>query len=581
MSEVMTCMPFEQLMNWVLEEKKTKGTVFGQHRAYVAETDRKLNIFERNLETPIGPAAGPHTQLTQNIVASYYAGARFFELKTVQKMDGAELAACINRPCILADDEGYNCEWSTELYVPQAMGEYIKAWFILHVIAKEFDLGAQDGFQFNISVGYDLAGIKEPKVNTFIDSMMEAKDTEIFKECKQWLLDNVDKFEKVTKEDIVSVVDILGEERLAYKTMPINVAFIRGTYADTTGNVTLHKEVTPLDATSMAQAVKNSGGIVVVQVEKLVKAGTLDPRLVKVPGIYVDYVVVADPKDHQQTLDCDYDPALSGEMRNPDVAPEPLPLSAKKIIGRRGAVELEKDVAVNLGVGAPEYVASVANEEGIGDFMTLTVEGGAVLGGKLANLEKLADRGVKMMTLTWNGENELASGHKNPEMGFTDFGREVVKEMERQNIIVDVSHLNDKGMEQLMGGIATKPIIATHSNLRSICSHKRNLTEEMFQYIVEHKGLVVLNLLHNFVSDNEMKDSKAELFCHVYRMLELGGEDVIACGSDFDGGIESQMDNPAKFASFGEYMLENGISRRIVDKIMFENALHFFEENVR
>ena len=180
MSEVMTCMPFEQLMNWVLEEKKTKGTVFGQHRAYVAEADKKLNIFERNLETPIGPAAGPHTQLTQNIVASYYAGARFFELKTVQKMDGAELAACINRPCILAEDEGYNCEWSTELYVPQAMGEYIKAWFILHVIAKEFDLGAQDGFQFNISVGYDLEGIKTPKIDGFINNMMEAKDTEIF-----------------------------------------------------------------------------------------------------------------------------------------------------------------------------------------------------------------------------------------------------------------------------------------------------------------------------------------------------------------------------------------------------------------
>ena len=147
----------------------------------------------------------------------------------------------------------------------------------------------------------------------------------------------------------------------------------------------------------------------------------------------------------------------------------------------------------------------------------LSVEGAAVLDGKLENVEKLAKDGVKMMTLTWNGENELASGHKNPEMGFTDFGREVVKEMERQNIIVDVSHLNDKGMEQLMGGIATKPIIATHSNLRSICSHKRNLTEEMFQYIVEHKGLVGLNLLHNFVSDNEMKDSKAELFCHCLR----------------------------------------------------------------
>ena len=131
--------------------------------------------------------------------------------------------------------------------------------------------------------------------------------------------------------------------------------------------------------------------------------GTLDPRMVKVPGIYVDYVVVADPKDHQQTLDCDYDPALSGEMRNPDVAPAPLPLDAKKIIGRRGALELEKDVAVNLGVGAPEYVASVANEEGIGDFMTLTVEGGAVGGvpaggirfGAAYNADALLDQGYQ------------------------------------------------------------------------------------------------------------------------------------------------------------------------------------------
>ena len=84
-------------------------------------------IFGRKLETPIGPAAGPHTQLTQNIAAAYYAGCRFFELKTVQIMDGAELAACVNKPCIKADDECYNCEWSTELYVPQAMEEYIKS----------------------------------------------------------------------------------------------------------------------------------------------------------------------------------------------------------------------------------------------------------------------------------------------------------------------------------------------------------------------------------------------------------------------------------------------------------------------
>ena len=205
MSDVMTCMPFGQLMNWVLEEKKTKGTVFGVQRPYIADPSEKLHIFERSLETPIGPAAGPHTQLAQNIIASYYAGARFFELKTVQKMDGAELAACVNKPCILADDECYNCEWSTELYVPEAMGEYIKAWFVLHVIAKEFGLGEADGFQFNISVGYDLAGIKEPKIDGFIESMKDARDTEVFSECRQWLLDHVDRFEKVTREDIEAI----------------------------------------------------------------------------------------------------------------------------------------------------------------------------------------------------------------------------------------------------------------------------------------------------------------------------------------------------------------------------------------
>ena len=205
MSDIMTCMPFGQLMDWVLQEKKRQDTVFGVHRPYTADPKNDMTIFTRNLETPVGPAAGPHTQLAQNIIASYYAGARFFELKTVQKMDGAELSACVNKPCILADDEGYNCEWSTELTVPDAMGEYIKAWFILHVIAKEFGLGAQDGFQFNISVGYDLAGIKGDKVNTFIDGMMEAKDTVIFQECRKWLWDNADKFHNFTREDIEAI----------------------------------------------------------------------------------------------------------------------------------------------------------------------------------------------------------------------------------------------------------------------------------------------------------------------------------------------------------------------------------------
>ena len=127
MSDIMTPMPFGQLVDWILEEHKNHGTVFGERKAYVADQKNVRTIFGRNLETPLGPAAGPNTQLTQNIVAAYYTGSRFFELKTVQKMDGAELSACVNKPCIVAEDECYNCEWSTELYVSQAMEEYIKA----------------------------------------------------------------------------------------------------------------------------------------------------------------------------------------------------------------------------------------------------------------------------------------------------------------------------------------------------------------------------------------------------------------------------------------------------------------------
>ncbi|MEG0565009.1 MAG: putative selenate reductase subunit YgfK, partial [Hungatella sp.] len=203
MSDRMTPIPFSQLVTWILEEAKEKGSVFGVKRPYHAEADYTRTIFERKLETPVGPAAGPHTQLTQNIVAAYYAGSRFFELKTVQIIDGEDLP--VAKPCIKADDECYNCEWSTELYVPQAQEEYIKAWLLLHVISKEFDLGAMDGFQFNMSVGYDLEGIKSPKIDLFIESMKDAKNTETFRVCKQYLLDHADLFTKVTKADIEKI----------------------------------------------------------------------------------------------------------------------------------------------------------------------------------------------------------------------------------------------------------------------------------------------------------------------------------------------------------------------------------------
>jgi len=204
MSDIMTPIPFDRLMNRILVEHQ-QGAVFGMQKCYQAKNLQPNTLFGRKLEGQIGPAAGPNTQLAQNIVASYYGGARFFELKTVQKMDGRELAACVAKPCITAEDECYNCEWSTELEVPQAFAEYVKGWFACKVMAKEYDLGDPDAFQFNISVGYDLEGIKLPKVDRFINEMKDAKDTEIFKECKAWLLANLDRFQKVTKEDIEAI----------------------------------------------------------------------------------------------------------------------------------------------------------------------------------------------------------------------------------------------------------------------------------------------------------------------------------------------------------------------------------------
>ena len=182
MSELMTPIPFRELMTWITTEYRRDGAVFGVHKPYKAGV-KKLPIFGEPIETPFGPAAGPNTQLAQNIIAGYFAGARFFELKTVQKMDGADLAACINRPCILAEDECYNCEWSTELYVQQAFEEYVKAWCALKIMAKVYGLGDPNGFVFNMSVGYDLAGIQGEKIDTFLNGMVDASKTPIFQEC--------------------------------------------------------------------------------------------------------------------------------------------------------------------------------------------------------------------------------------------------------------------------------------------------------------------------------------------------------------------------------------------------------------
>ena len=211
---------------------------------------------------------------------------------------------------------------------------------------------------------HKLGTITHVGLNTFVDPRIEGG-----------------KMNERTTENAVELVNIMGQERLLYKAFPINVAFLRGSYADEAGNVTLHKEIGPGETTAIAQAVKNSGGIVIVQVEKVIKNGLLDPRLVRLPKIYVDALVITkDPEDHLQSFGCDYDPSLCGELQVPAGAIPVPPLSPKKVIGRRAAMELTMDTVVNLGIGIPEYVSAVANEEGILDWMTLTVEAGPVGG---------------------------------------------------------------------------------------------------------------------------------------------------------------------------------------------------------
>jgi len=183
-----------------------------------------------------------------------------------------------------------------------------------------------------------------------------------------------------TTQPIVKLMEIAGEEYLFYDALPINVAVIRGTTADTDGNITMEKEALTLESLSIATAARNSGGLVIVQVERVAQAGTLNSRQVKIPGILVDCVVVACPENHWQTFGEPYNPAFSGETRIPTQDIPSMQMNARKIIARRAAFELKPNCVVNLGIGIPEGVASVANEEQILDFMTLTAEPG-VIGG--------------------------------------------------------------------------------------------------------------------------------------------------------------------------------------------------------
>ena len=200
MSDKMQPVPFQNLLDWIFKEYVNQKSIFGipSSKFYYVKEKGNDKIFDECLETPIGPAAGPHTQLTQNIISAYLTGGRFFELKTVQKLDNLK----IDKPCIDATDEGYNVEWSQELTLDESYDEYVKAWFLIHLIKEMFGLSkSKRGFVFNMSVGYDLGGIKTSRMDRFIDELKDASKNELFFKYKSFLinqLNNSDVFKSLS-----------------------------------------------------------------------------------------------------------------------------------------------------------------------------------------------------------------------------------------------------------------------------------------------------------------------------------------------------------------------------------------------
>ena len=212
MADLMRPIPFGELLTRIMGEFRNHDSIFSIDKAQFYKDDRKktVNVFSQSCTTPMGPAAGPHTQLSQNIVASYLVGARFIELKTVQIMDHLEIA----KPCIDARDEGYNVEWSTEYTLEKAYDEYLKAWIVLHMIesAMEGKVVEKPSFIFNMSCGYNLEGIKQEKMQIFIDSMIDAGKKPLFDEY-------INEAKALLDEGILEGSDWEGREECVRKTL--------------------------------------------------------------------------------------------------------------------------------------------------------------------------------------------------------------------------------------------------------------------------------------------------------------------------------------------------------------------------
>ena len=205
----------------------------------------------------------------------------------------------------------------------------------------------------------------------------------------------------------------------------------------------------------------------------------------------------------------------------------------------------------------------------------LTAENGALLGGDSDNVYFMADKGIKMLTLTWNGENELASGAMCDAGGLKSFGKEVITKMEKTGIFIDVSHLNEKSFYDV-ASFATTPLIASHSNCFSLVTHRRNLKDEQIKLITESGGLIGLCFHSPFLLADGL-GSFEMLYRNIYRILSLGGEDALCFGSDFDGGApESCLDSLQKVKNLYAYLKGRGLNEALLEKIFFSNAEKLF-----
>ncbi len=207
--------------------------------------------------------------------------------------------------------------------------------------------------------------------------------------------------------------------------------------------------------------------------------------------------------------------------------------------------------------------------------LLLTVENGSLLGRELENAELLSQAGVVLLTLTWNGENPIGSGHAT-DRGLTPFGKALVPELERRGIAVDVSHLNDRGFWDVME-LASRPPLASHSNARACCPHPRNLSDGQIRELVARGGLIGLNFHAPFLREGGAQAGLEDLYRHIVHFLELGAGDVLALGSDWDGSAP-----PPALAScrcmepLADYLLSRGLQEGWLEKLMWENALDFF-----